>query len=262
MIRNKGEKPSRPQNHSPGFAGGYSFRVLIFAFLGGLLAGISLDVLKEESSARSVWIRTIEREKGENLQPYVEARESYCKGDVSGVVQILETEQKLRESFAPASVLMGKALFFQGRIEEAEDVWKSTLDRCPWNQEARKWLARLYLQEDQGKKAEQACIHALVEDPEDPELLILVGKARLIQGDVAGALEYFGKGESCFQRLAEGPLELADLYWGFGMRERSMEKLELALALLGKESSIRRSVEETLKVLRTDLLKTQKKEGS
>ena len=169
MIRNKGEKPSRPQNHSPGFAGGYSFRVLIFAFLGGLLAGISLDVLKEESSARSVWIRTIEREKRENLQPYVEARESYCKGDVSGVVQILETEQKLRESFAPASVLMRKALFFQGRIEEAEDVWKSTLDRCPWNQEARKWLARLYLQEDQGKKAEQACIHALVEDPEDPK---------------------------------------------------------------------------------------------
>jgi tetratricopeptide (TPR) repeat protein len=261
MIRNKGEKPLQPQNHSHGFTREYSFGFLIFVFLGGFLAGVCIEVLKERNSAQRVWSRTVEREKGENLQPYVQAREAYCRGDVSRVIQILETEEKLRETFSPASVLMGKALFFQGRIEEAEDVWKGTLDRRPWNQEARKWLARLYLQEDQGKEAEQVCIPALSEDPEDPELLILVGKARLIQGDVARALEYFGKGESCFQRLAEGPLELAELYRGFGMRERSMEKLELALALLGKESSIRRSVEETLKVLRIDLLKSQKKEG-
>jgi tetratricopeptide (TPR) repeat protein len=177
----------------------------------------------------------------EVVAEYARAKEHYLRGRTSDALRILKTSQGLRR-FAPAAFLRGKILFLTGEVSDAERTWTGLLEDRPCHGEARKWLARLFLNDGRSGEAERLAAEALADDPEDPELLILTGKARLLQGDTAGAVEYFSKAKTCFERLAEAPLELADIYRSFGLRARAEAELDLALLMLGPESSLYRSV--------------------
>ncbi|GAB4368527.1 MAG: hypothetical protein Kow009_05310 [Spirochaetales bacterium] len=180
---------------------------------------------------------------------YVKAKEAYIRNDLLETIQLLAPAGKVPELDPAAAILLGKANFFLARYSEAERIWKGLLDKVPHHPEALKWLARLYLYQGRREEAEQLCSHLVAWDSESPEGLFLLGKARLAKGDTRTALEYLEKGEVSLRKLAEIPLELADLYRQFGIKNRSREKLELALHLLGKDSSLYRTVEESLKAL-------------
>lgn len=187
------------------------------------------------------------------LETYAKAKSLYLerRGD-----EALPLLQELDfEALPAAGLLLGKVLFFKGAEAEAERVLGKIVEKRPDYEEARKWLARLLMLRGRPKEAEKCLAEGLALDSEDSELLALMGKARLGNKDIAGAMQYFLKAESSLERLAEAPLELADLYRGLGMREKSLVRLELALALLGRESALRRTVDAAAAELRKELKK-------
>lgn len=200
----------------------------------------------------------------DELRFYLQGKTLYLAGDWDAALALLRKIRpvpggsgKAGESAGspvsvPALFLKGKIHFMKDEFPEAETVWKILLARNPHHGETRKWLSRLLLARGRREEAENVALSALADDPEDPELLILVGKARLSGGDTAGAIEYFSKAESCFIRLAEAPLELAGIYRSYGLRDRSIRQLELAAALLGKESRLHHSVMSAAESLRKE----------
>ncbi|MCX7787264.1 MAG: tetratricopeptide repeat protein [Spirochaetes bacterium] len=174
---------------------------------------------------------------------YLKAKDAYLRNDLSGTIQLLEPMDQYLEQNPAAAFLLGKAYYFCSQYFKAERTWTGLLRKVPHHAEAQRWLARLYLSQGKGGEAEELCIQLLARDSENPESLLLLGKARLLTGDTRSALEYLEKGKASLRKLAEIPLELADLYRRFGIKNRSREELELALYLLGKESPLYRAVE-------------------
>ncbi len=180
---------------------------------------------------------------GDAASAYLRAKDLYLRGRSGEALALLEGRRTLR-GFPPAAFLRGKILYLAGRSPEAESAWKDLLKIRPSHQETRKWLARLLLDDGRSSEAESVLAAALADDPEDPELLTLTGKARLRRGDTAGAVEYFTKAKTGLERAAEAPLELSDIYRAFGLRRRAAEELELAAALLGPDSALARETAE------------------
>lgn len=188
----------------------------------------------------------------EESRVYLRAKDLYLAGFWDEALTLLRDPSGGAAGGSAPLFLEGKILFLKKDHAGAENAWKKLLARNPCHGETRKWLARLCLMRGGAREAEGTVAAALADDPEDAELLILMGKARLLNGDTAGALEYFTKAETCFERLAEAPLELADLYRSFGLRRRSIEELELAAAMLGRDSPLLRSVREAVEVLKKE----------
>jgi len=180
---------------------------------------------------------------------YLKAKDAYIRNDLSETIQLLEPAAKEPGRNPAAAFLLGKAYFFRSNFPEAERIWKGLLGQVPHHSEAQKWLVRLYLNQGKVEEAAQICVRLLALDSENPEGLFLLGKARLSKGDTRAALECLEKGKASLRKLAEIPLELADLYRQFGIKKRCKEELELALHLLGKESALSHTVEESLKIL-------------
>lgn len=182
-------------------------------------------------------------------QIYARAKDAYILNDLVETIRLLEPARKAPTQNPAATFLLGKAYFFRSNYSEAEKIWGTLLEKVPDHPEALKWLARLYLSRGKGEAAEQLCYRILAQDSENPEGLFLMGKARLSKGDTRTSLEYLEKARASLRRLAEIPLELADLYRQFGLNTRSREEFELTLHLLEKQSSLYRTVEESLKKL-------------
>jgi tetratricopeptide (TPR) repeat protein len=184
---------------------------------------------------------------------YLRAKDLYLAGYWDEALTLLREQGGRDEGFSAPQFLAGKILFLKKDHAGAEAAWRNLLVKNPHHGETRKWLARLRLLQGRAREAEDVVAPALSDDPEDVELLILVGKSRLLGGDTAGAVEYFTKAKACFERLAEAPLELADLYLRFGLRRRSIEELELAAAMLGKDSTLLRSVSGSIEFLKKEV---------
>jgi tetratricopeptide (TPR) repeat protein len=182
-------------------------------------------------------------------QVYSKAKDAYLRNDLTETIRLLLPAGDRPENSPAAGILLGKAYFFRTDYSEAERIFQGVLRKEPVHPEAQKWLARIALSQGKGEEAERLCYRILSLDPENPEALLLLGKARLSKGDTKGALEYLEKGKANLRKLAEIPLELADLYRQFGLENRSREELELALYLLGRESSLYRAVKRSLEKL-------------
>ncbi|MFQ3620782.1 MAG: tetratricopeptide repeat protein [Spirochaetales bacterium] len=189
-----------------------------------------------------------------SLHPsYLEAKTSYIRQDLDATIRILGPKLTQVVHFPPAALLLGKAYFFLSRAQEAEEAWTGSLKNYPDHLETQKWLIRLYLEQGREKEAEELCKKALFLDSENPELLLLYGKIRLLQKDILGALEAFEKAKATWIKLVEVPLELAAVYRRFGLAQRCQTELELALSILGPNHSLYPSIRFNLENLKKQL---------
>jgi len=179
----------------------------------------------------------------EAVERYLEARGLYSEERLGEALEILLENQRTDPAFSENSYLIGKIHFFSGDYVEARETWESTLKRNPHHLDTCKWLVRLHLLEGRAPAAERLVVRALADSAEDPELLILLGKSRRAQNDLAGAIECYRKAQVLSERLAEASLELAELYRAFGMSERAAEELERAACLLPEQSGLSQAVE-------------------
>jgi len=152
--------------------------------------------------------------------------------------------------FCANSFLIGKIYYFDGDFDRAERYWQYTLTVNPHHLDTRKWLARLYLQLDRADEAQGVLSHGLAISSEDPELLILMAKVKRRHQDLAGAIELYLKSQAFSERLSEASIDLAEIYYSFGLTDRAEEELQKALVLLGESSSITPSLSAALEQLK------------
>ena len=187
------------------------------------------------------------------LTQYAEAKTLYIKGNLDEALpQFLAIKDKAPE-FSSNSFMLGKLYFFKKNYDEAEKTWVETLNRNPNHIDTSKWLSRLYLIQDKAGEAENLVTEALRNSSEDPELLILMGKIKRAQKDFSSAIEFYIKAQAFEEKLAEAYIDLAEIYRVFGLGSRAERELEKALLLLGKESSLYRSIDSILARLKEEV---------
>jgi len=183
------------------------------------------------------------------LQLYLAARKCYSEQRLDAALELLLENQKQAPDFIQNSFLLGKVYYFKNDYPQAENCWRHALKINPCYLDARKWLARLFLQQDRTEEAGSILADALEVSSEDPELLILMAKVKRKQEDLAGAIELYQKSQAFTERLSEASIDLAEIYCGFGLKDRAELELRKALFLLGEDSGISSSVATTLDLL-------------
>lgn len=162
------------------------------------------------------------------------------------------------------TLLTGKIYFFRGNYEKAGAFFRSTIDSSPKKkndfQAGSKWLARALIFQESGVEAEDIIRSSLRQDPEDPELLILLGKARRLEGDLKGAIEAYIQATLFSEYLAEAYIDLADIYRIYGLEEKMRTALLRAKALLSSEHPLAKPLASLIRSLEEETKEKQKKE--
>jgi tetratricopeptide (TPR) repeat protein len=150
------------------------------------------------------------------LQLYLAARKHYAEQRLDTALELLLENQEQAPDFIQNSFLLGKVYYFKNDFPQAENCWQHALKINPYYLDTRKWLARLFLQQERTEEAESILADALTVSSEDPELLILMAKVKRKQEDLAGAIELYQKSQAFTERLSEASIDLAEIYYGFG----------------------------------------------
>jgi tetratricopeptide (TPR) repeat protein len=185
----------------------------------------------------------------QSLQRYRTARKYYAEQKLDDALTLLLENHRSAPEFCANSFLIGKIYYFNSDLAQAERYWRHTLTTNPHHLDTRKWLARLYLQQERIEEAQGVLNDGLAISSEDPELLILMAKVKRRHQDLAGAIELYLKSQAFSERLCEASIDLAEIYYSFGLTDRAEEELKKALVLLGESSSIYPSLSAALEQL-------------
>lgn len=169
---------------------------------------------------------------------YLEAKGAYAAGDLAGAEGRLAAILSRDRRFHQADFLLGKVLFFEGRLEESRRVFERLRRRHPQYNEAEIWLVRVLAQQGKTAEAVRAVEHLLSFDAADPRLLSLRGSLALEQDDLQAALEFFRAAAGFGDELARAHLEMARLYHQFGLAGRAREELGSCSALASPASPV------------------------
>jgi tetratricopeptide (TPR) repeat protein len=173
-----------------------------------------------------------------DLDHYREAKSLYLNDDLEGALRLVDEARKSAPGFSGASFLAGKIHFFRKDYAKAEVAWKETIARNPGHVDARKWLCRLYLSGGEQEKARAVLEPALADSSEDAELLVLMGKVLKAKQEYTAALDYFSKALALADRLAEAPLERAEIYRSYGLPSKARTDLDRASGIVGPDSGL------------------------
>ena len=174
----------------------------------------------------------------QSLHRYYTARKYYAEQRLEEALALLLDNHRSAPEFCANSFLIGKIYYFRADLTQAERYWRHTLKVNPFHLDTRKWLARLYLQQDRIEEAEGVLAEALAISSEDPELLMLMAKVKRRHQDLAGAIELYLKSQAFGERLCEASIDLAEIYYSFGLTDRAEEELKKAVVLAGENSSL------------------------
>lgn len=166
------------------------------------------------------------------LKSYLEARQSYEKGDFAGSGKVLDQLLSERGDFYQARFLKGKVLFFQKRLPDARAEFEKLSKDHPEFTMASSWLAQIDFQENQPDKALDRLKNLLSYDPLDYRLLYLTGLAYLQKKDPKNAIDFFRQSTLAEEELSKPHLELGRLYFQLGNFQAALTELQRAQVLL------------------------------
>jgi tetratricopeptide (TPR) repeat protein len=191
---------------------------------------------------------------GQSTPPYTEktverykaARKYYSERNLSDSLRLVLENHQTAPGFTANSFLAGKIYYFENDHEQAERFWRHTLEVNAYHIDTRKWLARLLLQQGRTEEAGELLAEALSVSSEDAELLILMAKVERQRRNLAGAIELYEKAQGFAERLSEASIDLARIYYSFGLKDRAQEELQKARMFLGPDSFLSDSLESAL----------------
>jgi uncharacterized protein HemY len=179
----------------------------------------------------------------ETLLVYAKAKLLYDKGDFAGTVKLLESGSGTGR-FPPALALRGKAAYFSDDLNEAERLFRRTLDFSPSNAEAGLYLARTLRETGRADEARAVVESLLADDPSDLRVLRLAAAIALDKG-AAGeseAASFLDRAAEASSEAALVFLERARIKWIAGDGGAAREDLERASAFSGSTSPLGRAI--------------------
>lgn len=183
------------------------------------------------------------------------------EGREADALSLLEKQEGPLKKNPLLTLLAGKIYFFRGNYEKAGSLFRSTIDSSLKKkndfQAGSKWLARALIFQGSGAEAESILLASLRQDPEDPELLILLGKARRLEGDLKGAIEAYIQATLFSEYLAESYIDLADMYRTYGLKEKMRTALIRAEALLSSEHPLAKPLASLIRSLEKETIEAE-----
>jgi tetratricopeptide (TPR) repeat protein len=186
------------------------------------------------------------------FEHYLEGKKLYIQGDIDASLQQFTAARRQAPHFSQNSYMLAKAYYFSRDYRRAEEIWRETVKRNPRHTDSRKWLARLCLQQGRGQAAAELVGAALENNSEDPELLLLLARAKAVDGEYDEAIQLYQRAQIFEQRLAEARIALAEIYQRFGLKEQAFSELMRAEILMSETNPLHEALEALLKASRGD----------
>ena len=146
---------------------------------------------------------------------------------------VLEEIEEENPGFSPALYLSGKIHIFNNNPQEAEQKFKKLIDKKPYHVQAGKQLLSLYIFQRKFSEAEEIFLKLAESSSEDPELFILAGKMLKSQEKYLEAIEYYNKAFIFEDRIIDAHIDVAEIYWKYGISEKARTHLEKAAFIGG-----------------------------
>jgi len=162
------------------------------------------------------------------LAHYLDGLIKYERKDIDGAEAAIREVQRTAPDHLPSLYLMGAVKFQQGKLSQADDSLSRYLARDPHNESARKLLASVhYAQNDFPAVIET--LEPLAETSVDPQVLAMLGSARLQSGNAAAATQAFERAVALAPDAAPFRNQLALSLLSAGDQERAEGELQSAL---------------------------------
>ena len=176
----------------------------------------------------------------ETLLLYTRASSVYREGRYEEAASMLSRER----NFAPSLILRGKAQFFIGKDEEAEQALRRALSLRPGNIEAGLYMARLEREKGNFNDARQLIEKMLSDDPQNIRALRFAAQLSRDIGPEgeAASIAFLDQAAEASVESALVFIDRARSHWINGNARAALEDLQRAKALLPENSPMINSV--------------------
>ena len=195
----------------------------------------------------AVFISCKDEPNEETLLLYSRASAAYAQGRFEETSAMLENQRK----FLPALVLRSKALYFSGKIEEAEVLLRRALRASPSSGEAALFLARILREQGKDKEARQLAEMMLGNNPQDIRALRLASDLAFARGDIEDASALLDREVEASAETALVFVDRAKIRWTRGNGSGALEDLRKAELLLPWNTSLTRGISDLKTVIDT-----------
>jgi tetratricopeptide (TPR) repeat protein len=186
----------------------------------------------------------------ETLLLYSRAAAAYAQGDFGETVSMLDgVDQRpglFRSpglwNFSPALVLRAKALYFDGRGADAEELLRRALQNNPGSGEASLFLARVLREQDREEEARELAEAVLRDDPQDIRALRLAADLAAQRDDTEAAAALLDRAAEAAAEAALVFVDRAKLKWTMGNGSGALEDLRRAEILLPWNTALGRGI--------------------
>jgi tetratricopeptide (TPR) repeat protein len=172
------------------------------------------------------------------LSRYAKASSVYAEGRFSEAAELLLP----LKSFPQALTLRGKALYFQGRLEEAEKALARARKLRPSSFEAGLYLARLKSEQGDDERARQLVEELLADDSENIRALRYASELAFLQERPEDGLAFLERAAGTGGELAMVFLDRARFRWIRGDGKGALDDLEKASFLADEASLLGRTI--------------------
>lgn len=187
----------------------------------------------ETAAARELLAPLVRRYPGSAQLHYLQAMAARLDGDLEGAHQALQRSAKADSEYLPAQLLRGEVFYARGSHEQARAALRAYLARMPEHAGARKLLAATSMQLGDAAAAVRL-LEPLVSAggaTGDPQLLMLLGAARLKAGDLDAASQDLQRGAALAPDSAALKRSLAVGHLLAGDRAGAVAELRTAVTL-------------------------------
>jgi tetratricopeptide (TPR) repeat protein len=190
----------------------------------------------------------------DTLLLYIRAAALYNEGKFNDAIVLLDGKENGGEikNFIPAIVMRGKAHYFLGTLDEAENQFRRAIKLRPAQKEARLYLARVLQNKGDGKSAMMIVESLLADDPYDVRTLRLA--AELTKNDEHGgktaSLSYLNRAVEAGSESAFVLLERARRNWINGKAEDALNDISGAKTLTGIDTPLYRVIDNLEKTIK------------
>jgi tetratricopeptide (TPR) repeat protein len=172
------------------------------------------------------------------MSRYAKARSVYAEGRFQEAAALLLP----LKAFPQALTLRGKALYFQGQLEEAGEALARARKLRPSSFEAGLYLARLRSEQGDHEGARELVEELLADDSENIRALRYASELAFLQERPGDGFAFLEKAAGAGGEFALVFLDRARIRWIRGDGKGALEDLEKASLLAGEEGLLGRAV--------------------
>lgn len=176
------------------------------------------------------------------LSNYVKAKTLYLQGDFDAVLKTLKVSDYSVSNGNQALLLVAKSYFMRYQPDKAEPILLRLTKHYPRYTEAQLWLIRSYLAQNKLDQAEKELALAMRFNGEDPRLMQLMASLHGAKKEYQKAFEYYTRVSDFADEIGKSEIELAQLYYRFGQKEKALYHVQRAKALISSDNVLSRAL--------------------